>query len=35
MKKILIIGAGRSSASLIQYLKEKAIRNNWFIILGD
>ncbi|MBK7819161.1 MAG: hypothetical protein IPJ60_17715 [Sphingobacteriaceae bacterium] len=30
MKKILVIGAGRSSGSLITYLLKNATSNNWF-----
>jgi saccharopine dehydrogenase-like NADP-dependent oxidoreductase len=35
MKKILILGAGRSSASLISYLLEKALVNNWEVLVAD
>jgi saccharopine dehydrogenase-like NADP-dependent oxidoreductase len=35
MQKILIIGAGRSSSSLIKYLLENASDNNWFITVSD
>jgi len=35
MKKILIIGAGRSSANLIQYLLEHAAAESWKIRVGD
>ena len=35
LKKILIIGAGRSSNGLISYLKNKHISNNWHITLAD
>ena len=35
MKKILIIGAGRSSANLIKYLLEQAIQYDWHIRVGD
>ncbi|NNE54707.1 MAG: saccharopine dehydrogenase, partial [Flavobacteriales bacterium] len=35
MKKILIIGAGRSSASLVSYLLDYAEENNWEVIVGD
>lgn len=34
-KKILILGAGRSSASLIKYLLDCAPAKNWKIIVGD
>ncbi len=35
MKKILIIGAGRSSSSLIKYLGDHAIQENWSITVSD
>lgn len=35
MKKILVIGAGRSTASLIQYLLFNAEKENWFITVAD
>ncbi len=35
MKKILLLGAGRSSYSLIQYLLSNATKENWYIIVGD
>jgi saccharopine dehydrogenase-like NADP-dependent oxidoreductase len=35
MKKILIIGAGRSASSLIRYLLEQAAMNNWQVSVGD
>ncbi|MFI5204961.1 MAG: saccharopine dehydrogenase family protein [Flavobacteriales bacterium] len=35
MRKILIIGAGRSSSSLIRYLLEKADKENWAVSVGD
>lgn len=35
MKKILIIGAGRSSTVLIQYLEEHAHQYGWGITVGD
>jgi saccharopine dehydrogenase-like NADP-dependent oxidoreductase len=35
MKKILLLGAGRSSYSLIQYLLSNAIKENWHITVGD
>ena len=35
MKKILIIGAGRSSGALINYLLEKATQKNWWITVAD
>ena len=35
MKQILIIGAGRSSSSLISYLLGHAIAENWKVKVGD
>lgn len=35
MRKILIIGAGKSSSSLIKYLAENAQKENWQITIGD
>jgi len=35
MKKILIIGAGRSTVSLIDYLVQQAPQNGWKIIVAD
>ncbi|HMG93560.1 MAG TPA: saccharopine dehydrogenase C-terminal domain-containing protein, partial [Chryseolinea sp.] len=35
MKKILILGAGRSSSSLIDYLLEKAAVKGWEVTVGD
>jgi saccharopine dehydrogenase-like NADP-dependent oxidoreductase len=35
MKKIFIIGAGRSSATLIRYLEEEAPTYSWEITVGD
>lgn len=35
MKKILLIGAGRSSVSLINYLLQNAASHNWQIRVGD
>ncbi|MFP5471707.1 MAG: saccharopine dehydrogenase NADP-binding domain-containing protein, partial [Bacteroidia bacterium] len=35
MKKILIIGAGRSSSSLIKYLLENAEKEHWHVVVGD
>ena len=34
-KSILILGAGRSSTSLISYLLEKAPANSWQVTVGD
>ena len=35
MKRILVIGAGLSSSSLIEYLKQNAAQENWEIVVGD
>ena len=35
MKKILVLGAGLSSASLIQYLLKNARKENWEITVAD
>ncbi|MEJ2054892.1 MAG: saccharopine dehydrogenase NADP-binding domain-containing protein, partial [Calditrichaceae bacterium] len=35
MNNILILGAGKSSPYLISYLIDNAIKNNWFVIVGD
>jgi len=35
MKEILILGAGRSSGFLIEYLATKSIANNWRITIAD
>jgi len=35
MKKILIIGAGRSSANMIRYLIEHAAEEQWILRVGD
>lgn len=35
MKKVLVLGAGRSSASLIKYLVQKVDLNNWELVVGD
>lgn len=35
MKKILVIGAGRSASVLIEYLKENSAKENWIITVGD
>ena len=35
MKKILLIGAGRSTSSLTQYLLFNAENENWFITIAD
>lgn len=35
MKQILIVGAGRSASSLIEYLVKRAPLNNWFVVVAD
>lgn len=35
MRKILIIGAGRSTSSLVQYLLFNAEKENWFVTIAD
>jgi len=35
MKNILILGAGMSTNSLITYLLENAVQNDWHITVGD
>lgn len=35
MRKILVIGAGRSASSLIRYLLENAVKENWTITIAD
>lgn len=35
MKSILVLGAGRSSSSLIQYLLDQALSNDWRIVVAD
>ena len=35
MKKIFVIGAGRSAVILIKYLLDNSIDNNWKIIVAD
>lgn len=35
MKKILVIGAGKSSSSLIRYLLNESEANNWLVRVGD
>jgi len=35
MKKILVLGAGRSSANLIKYLLEHASTEHWIVRVGD
>ena len=35
MKKILVIGAGRSAIRLVKYLFDNAEANNWFVTVAD
>lgn len=35
MRNILVIGAGRSSTILINYLLDEAKKNNWFVTVAD
>tara|TARA_B100000767_G_scaffold55341_1_gene50843 strand:+ start:215 stop:1531 length:1317 start_codon:yes stop_codon:yes gene_type:complete len=35
MKQILVVGAGRSASSLIEYLVSRAAKNNWFVVVAD
>ena len=35
MKRILIVGAGRTSTSLINYLISKSVEQDWFITIAD
>lgn len=35
MKRILVIGAGRSASSLIRYLLENSEKENWMVTVGD
>ena len=35
MKQILVIGAGRSAFTLIRYLLNESILNNWKVIVAD
>ena len=35
MKTILVIGAGRSSSSMIRYFLDNAEKENWYIRVGD
>lgn len=35
MNNILILGAGRSSTAMIDYILDEATRNNWFVTIGD
>ena len=35
MKNILVVGAGRTSSSLINYLINKSEENDWYITVAD
>ena len=35
MQRILVVGAGRSASTLIQYLLDHSEANNWQVIVGD
>ena len=35
MQRIIVIGAGRSTESLLKYLGENAERKNWHITIAD
>lgn len=35
MRKILLLGAGRSSTALINYLLERSVNENWLLKVGD
>lgn len=35
MKQILVVGAGRSASSLIEYLVSRAAQNDWFVVVAD
>ena len=35
MKTILVIGAGRSSSSMIRYFLNNAEKEDWYIRVGD
>lgn len=35
MKQILVVGAGRSASSLIEYLVGRAVQNDWFVVVAD
>jgi saccharopine dehydrogenase (NADP+, L-glutamate forming) len=35
MKKVLVVGAGRTATSLVSYLKKQAEEQNWFITIAD
>ena len=35
MQRILVVGAGRSASTLIQYLLDHSQENDWQVIVGD
>ena len=35
MKSVLVLGAGRSSSALIDYLISNAVKQEWHIVVGD
>jgi len=35
MKRILVIGAGRSSSTMIKYFLNQSQKENWLIRVGD
>ena len=35
MQRILVVGAGRSASTLIQYLLDHSEENDWQVIVGD
>ena len=35
MRNILLIGAGRSASSLIKYLLDNSLEQNWMVTVGD
>lgn len=35
MKRILVLGAGRSSGALIEYLLKQSVENNWTVMIAD
>lgn len=35
MKKILLLGAGRSATVLIDYLLNESVKNNWLLVVAD
>ncbi len=35
MQRILLLGAGRSVLSLVEYLKQEVLVNDWWLVIGD